>query len=166
MAGTMTRRDHQVGKVYASEQIFRDYLELALDNPQVNIAGSTLVLPPQAKFSTAFTAQAYVNRVLSHPGVVERWGKTTVTVRERKGRSDIVAHYERDKQVIAVADHGEALCEAVILHELAHHFDTSNGPGHGPGFTATMLELVGMVMGVQAELVLRILYGETGVDTK
>ncbi len=149
-------RDFQKAKVYGAEFIFRDMLDRALESPQILLGGSTLVLPPEAKFSAPQTVQAYVNRVLSHPGVVERFGASQVSVRKRKGTTK--AHYHMG--VIAIPDDNWALRETVILHELAHHFSRGQ---HGPGFTAAFLELIGAVMGPQAQLVLRILYGDEGV---
>ncbi len=154
------RRDVQRQKVYAAEDRFADLLDKSLDNNSaVFLAGSTLVLPPEAKFSTPATVQAYVDRVLSHRGVVARFGGSKVSVRQRKGVTK--AHYHRG--VIAVPDVKVYLRETVVLHELAHHFSRDSQPAHGPQFTDTLLELVGAVMGVQAQLALRILYGDNEV---
>jgi putative metallohydrolase (TIGR04338 family) len=90
--------------------------------------------------------------------VVDRYGSSKVTVRQRKGVTR--AHYERGLGTIAVPDDKWALRESVILHELAHHF---GGVGHGPEFVDTLLELIRAVMGVQAQLALRVLFGDSGV---
>ncbi len=154
-------RDFQRSKVYRAEYIFEDLLDRSVENPQITLGGSTLVLPPEAKFSTPATVQTYVDQVLSHPAVVERHGPTQVSVRKRKGVT--AAHYQLGE--IAVPDDKRSLREFVILHELAHHFTRRGGrvSDHGPEFTATLLELVGAVMGVQAQLALRILFGDNGV---
>jgi putative metallohydrolase (TIGR04338 family) len=157
----MTRRDYQRSKVYAAEDHFGDLLDRSVENAQIMLAGSTLVLEPEAKFSTPVTVQAYVDRVLSHPAVVARFGPSRVTVRQRKGVTKTVYAYRLRE--IAVPDTKSALREIVILHELAHHF-AGGLAGHGPQFTAAFLELVGAVMGVQAQLALRIVYGDGGVE--
>ena len=152
--------DFQRSKVYNAEFTFRDLLKRAADSPQIEMAGSTFVLPPEALFSSPETVQAYVDRVLVHPAVVERWGRSKISVRKRKGTTK--AHYQRRDQTIAVPDSQWALREVVVLHEIAHHF-SAFGPSHGPQFVDTLLGLVGAIMGPQAQLVLRILYSEEGV---
>ncbi|MEB4210986.1 TIGR04338 family metallohydrolase [Mycobacterium sp. 94-17] len=149
-------RDFQRARVYRAEHCFTALLDESVENPQIFMAGSTLVLPPEAKFSTPATVQAYVDRVSNHPTVVDRYGSSRVTVRKRNGVSR--AHYQLGE--IAVPDAKWALRETVILHELAHHFSRD---GHGPQFVGAFLDLIDAAMGVQAQLVLRILFGESGV---
>lgn len=154
-------RDVQKSKVYAAEDRFGDLLDRSVENPQIMLAGSTLVLPPEAKFSTPITAQSYADRVLNHPAVVARFGPSRVTVRQRKGITKTVYTYRLRE--IAVPDTKSGLREIVILHELAHHFAGAFAC-HGPQFTATLLELVGAVMGVHAQLALRICFGDGEVE--
>ncbi|MFZ2241198.1 MAG: TIGR04338 family metallohydrolase, partial [Gordonia amarae] len=56
-----------------------------------------------------------------------------------------------------------ALRELVVLHELAHHLDDSGGPAHGPGFVHTLITLVGLVLGPEAEFVYRVVFTDSGV---
>jgi putative metallohydrolase (TIGR04338 family) len=156
----MMVRDFQKSKVYAAEEGLWWLLDHSVDDPQVVMGGSTLVLSPEAKFSTPEDVQRYVDQVLAHPAVVERFGHSQVSVRKRKGVTK--AHYERLGQVIAVPDDKWALRELVVLHELAHHF-TLGGASHGPIFAGTYIDLVGMVMGFQTQLALRILFGDNDV---
>ena len=51
-----------------------------------------------------------------------------------------------------------ALRELVVLHEIAHHLDDSDGPAHGPGFVRTLIALVGLVLGPEAEFVYRVVF--------
>jgi putative metallohydrolase (TIGR04338 family) len=152
-------RDNQKGKVYESEHLLEWILDHSVDDPQVVMGGSTLVLSPEAKFSTPEAVQAYVDQVLAHPGVVERFGHSWVSVRKRKGTAK--AHYSSG--TIAVPDAKWALREVVILHELAHHFDVSGTEAHGAIFTGIFLDLIGKVMGFQTQLALRIIYGDNDV---
>lgn len=149
-------RDFQRARVYKAEHCFAALLDKSAENPQIFMAGSTLVLPPEAKFSTPATVQAYVDRALNNAAVIDRYGSSRVTVRKRIGAHS--AHYKLGE--IAVPDAKWALRETVILHELAHHF---SGDGHGPQFVGAYLELIGAAMGVQAQLVLRILFGESDI---
>jgi putative metallohydrolase (TIGR04338 family) len=50
----------------------------------------------------------------------------------------------------------------MVLHELAHHL-TPDGAPHGPEYVATMTELAGVVMGSEAQHVLRVIYAKEGV---
>lgn len=156
----MISRDFQRSKVYRAEDRFAQYLDYTVVNHEMTICGSRLSLPPEAKFSTPETVQTYVDAVLALPAVVGSYGNSIVTVRERKGITK--AHY-RDG-IIAVPDSKWALRESVILHELAHHFANSY-PSHGPGFVSTFLNLVGAVMGAEAEFLLHMLFCDGEVVT-
>ncbi|GAB3132033.1 TIGR04338 family metallohydrolase [Tsukamurella serpentis] len=125
----------------------------------VDVFGVRLTLPPEARFASVDSVQAYVDRVL---------GPATVRVRARAGACG--AHYERvPEPVIAVPagrDGAWALREWVILHELAHHVSARHdlaAPAHGPAFTGALVELATRVMGPAAGLALRIVYTESGV---
>ena len=49
-----------------------------------------------------------------------------------------------------------------MLHEIAHHL-CGAAPPHGPDFVRTFTTLAGLVMGPEAEHVLRIVYLKEGV---
>lgn len=125
--------------------------------------GTRLTLPPEAKFASIESLRRYVGDVLALPSLRARWPEAgaSVLVRERKG--DRAAHYERTREggVLAVPDSTWAMRELVVLHELAHHFD-SGGGAHGPGFQGTYAELAGMVMGAEVAHLLRVAFAREG----
>ncbi|PRC42041.1 TIGR04338 family metallohydrolase, partial [Mycobacterium sp. ITM-2017-0098] len=134
-------RDAQRAKVYAAEGFVRTMFDRAAErgDPVVEFFGTRLTLPPEARFGSVESVQTYVDGVLSHPGVRERWPATTpLRVRPRRGAT--AAHYERagDAATIAVPEVRStwALRELVVLHEIAHHLSDTDPP-HGPDFVAT-----------------------------
>lgn len=154
-------RDRHRGAVYGAENT----LSWLYDHPAatVELSGVTLTPEPEARFGSIASVQSYVDRVLAHPGVAARFGAPgPITVRSRRG--DGKAHYEPGRAVIAVHPDGDrwAMRELVVLHEVTHHL--ADPVGHGPGFTAGMIDLIGIVMGPQASLALRILYDQEGVS--
>lgn len=122
--------------------------------------GVPLTLPPEARFASVDSVQAYVDRVA---------GAGAPRVRARAGASG--AHYESGPggAVVAVPagrDGAWALRELVVLHELAHHVVATagaDGAAHGPSFTRAFVDLAARVMGPEAGLALRIVYTESGV---
>lgn len=163
----MSARDSQRSKVYGAEEFARTIFDRAAEHGSgaVDFFGTTLTLPPEARFSSAEAVQRYVDRVLVLPSVCARWGsRSRLTVRPRRGTT--AAHYEiRDGGgVIAVPEQSTrwALRELVVLHEVAHHL-CSVEPAHGPEFAATFSDLAETVMGPEAGHVLRVLYAKHGV---
>lgn len=144
-------------------------------NPVVDFFGASLTLPPEARFSSSETVQRYVDDVLAHPAVRERWpGVSPLRVRARRGHT--AAHYEctadadgrdeaRAAAIIAVPERGTswALRELVVLHELAHHLAPDDEVAHGGAFVSRLLDLVDGVVGPEAALLLRITMHDTGV---
>ena len=147
-----TARDAQRARVYAAENFIRTMFDRAAErgNPVVDFFGTSLTLPPEARFSSAETVQRYVDDVLAHPAVRERWPVVSpLRVRARRGHT--AAHYEctadadelspdglgapdeigapdelgeaRAAATIAVPERGTAwaLRELVVLHEITHH---------------------------------------------
>lgn len=145
-------RDAQRARVYAAENFVRTMFDRAAErgNPVVDFFGTSLTLPPEARFSSAETVQRYVDDVLAHPAVRERWPVVSpLRVRARRGHT--AAHYEctadadelspdglgapdeigapdelgeaRAGATIAVPERGTAwaLRELVVLHEITHH---------------------------------------------
>lgn len=156
----MTASDTQRARVYAAEQFVRTMFDRAAQHGSraIDFFGTSLTLPPEAKFASVQSVQRYVDEVLA------RVGAAPVTVRARRGTT--AAHYEviDDAAVIAVPERHTtwALRELVVLHELAHHLCTT-GPAHGPAFVATYCELCETVMGPELGLVLRTVYAKEGV---
>lgn len=159
----MTARDTQRARVYAAEQFVRTMFDRVAQHSSraIDFFGTSLTLPPEAKFGSVDAVQRYVDEVLS------RVGAAPVTVRARRGAA--AAHYENvaGAAVIAVPDGSGtwALRELVVLHELAHHLsaDAPDEPPHGPAFVATYCELCETIMGPEVGLVLRIVYAKEGV---
>ncbi|MEY4323061.1 MAG: hypothetical protein RL410_842 [Actinomycetota bacterium] len=153
-----TERDHTKHAVYAAELQVRSTMERFRHDTHatVDFFGSTLTVVPERIFATLDEMKSYVN------DVIEKWNShrntrhTVPHVRERKSAE--LAHYEYDTKVIAIPTKVDwAMRELVVLHEVAHHiamsFDT-RAP-HGPEFAATYVELVSLIMGNEAGLLLR-----------
>ncbi|EKF25819.1 hypothetical protein C731_0159 [Mycolicibacterium hassiacum DSM 44199] len=163
----MSPRDSQRSKVYAAEQFVRTMFDRAAEhhNRVVDFFGTSLTLPPEAKFGSREDVQRYVDDVLALPGVRARWPDAgPLNVRGRRGER--AAHYELTDAgaVIAVPDASArwALRELVVLHEIAHHLCDAEPP-HGPEFVATFCELAATVMGPEVGHVLRVVYAKEGV---
>lgn len=131
----------------------------------VDFFGTQLTLPPEARFASVESVQAYVDDVLSLPAVRAAWsGAGALRVRARRGAT--AAHFERigDVATIAVPGNGSrwALRELVVLHEIAHHLCDAE-PAHGPEFVATLRELTAAVMGPEVAHVLQVVGASEGV---
>lgn len=169
--GPRRPRDAQRSRVYEAEHLVQRIFDRAADHPSVEVAGSTLVLPPERRFGDLAGVQRYVDAVLGLPWVTTRWPRAAVpiTVRERAGSAR--AHYERSAAVMAVPAHRPgrwAMRELVVLHELAHHLapgsaDVTAEADHGPAFTDRLVELVDGTVGPEAALLLRVTYADVGV---
>ncbi|MEW2479292.1 TIGR04338 family metallohydrolase [Mycobacterium sp. NPDC051198] len=155
----MSTRDTQRARVYAAEQFVRTMFDRAAQHSSraIDFFGTSLTLPPEARFGSVDSVQRYVD------DVVARVGAGPVAVRSRRGAT--AAHYEwvDGKAVIAVPERDTwALRELVVLHELAHHVSHADPP-HGPAFVAAYSELCETVMGPEVGLVLRMVYAKEGV---
>jgi putative metallohydrolase (TIGR04338 family) len=156
----VTVRDTQRARVYAAEQFVRTMFDRAAQHSSraIDFFGTSLTLPPEAKFGSVEAVQRYVDEVLV------RVGAQPVSVRSRRGTA--AAHYELVDGVAVIAvperDSTWALRELVVLHELAHHL-SPEPPPHGPTFVATYCELCETVMGPEVGLVLRMVYAKEGV---
>lgn len=158
--------DKQRQQVYDAENELSNLYNWTVqtDSHEVTVGGVTLTLPPEAKFGSVESVQAYVKRVVEMPSVREALGDRGIPkVRKRQGSKS--AHYESSTNTIAVHDGRDnwAMRELVILHELAHHFTV--GDHHGPRFAQAFLVLLENVMGPQTALALRILFGDHEVST-
>ncbi len=155
----MSARDTQRARVYAAEQFVRTMFDRAAQHSSraIDFFGTSLTLPPEAKFGSVESVQRYVD------DVVARVGARPLAVRRRRGVT--AAHYELidGKAVIAVPERDSwALRELVVLHELAHHLSDADPP-HGPAFVAAYCELCTEIMGPEVGLVLRMVYAKEGV---
>lgn len=171
MLAPVKNRDSQRSKVYEAETMVRTVFDRAdqRDLRTVEILGSTITLPIERKFASIDSVQRYVDSVLKLNWVRERWpnAEPVVHVRQRSGTG--ASHYERDTQTIAVPGHVRneawALRELVVLHELAHHFesDSSGVPSHGGEFVDRFVQLVTEIIGHEAGFLLRATMLESGV---
>jgi putative metallohydrolase (TIGR04338 family) len=160
-------RDAQRSKVYAAEEFVRTLFDRAQSRGErtLEFFGAAITLPPEARFASVESVRRYVDEVLGHPAVAQRWPDAEpLTVRSRRGYT--AAHYERGagRAAIAVPDRHTtwALRELVVLHEIAHHLCPCQ-PAHGPEFTATLCDLADAVMGPEVAHVLRVVYMKEGV---
>lgn len=163
----MSGRDSQRTKVYAAEQFVRTLFDRAAErgNQVVEFFGAQLTLPPEARFASVASVQAYVDDVLAHPRIRSGWpGGGPLTIRARRGVT--AAHYEvvDGRAVIAVPERQTtwALRELVVLHEIAHHLSQAEPP-HGPAFVSTFCDITEAVMGPEVAHVLRVVYAKEGV---
>jgi len=153
--------DFQRSKVYEAEALVRRLFDRAVEFPIVDVAGSHVTLPPERKFASLKSVQAYVDAALGLNWVGARWPRANqpIVIRPRAGQSR--AHYERVPGIIAFPLHrggtAWALRELVVLHELSHHLaPTDDEIPHGRDFTGRMVELVGGIVGEEAALLLRV----------
>ena len=121
----------------------------------VDFFGSRIDIPAQLRFGRIQEVRTYVESVCRDIDV------EPASVRHRKGGTR--AHYSGG--VIAIPGHEPwAMRESVVLHEVAHHVCviTDANVSHDGRFTATMLTLVRMRLGHEAELLLRTGYAAGG----
>ena len=157
----MTTRDFQRQKLYDAENVLRRFYDVAdrIGNRVITVGGITLTLPPEARFASIESIQAYVDRVRALPALAH-YPRAAIPVTVRSRASDAKAHYENARAVIAIPDNlgSWAMREIIVLHELAHHL--AWGDQHGPRFAAALLDLLDAVLGPEPALALRILYDD------
>ncbi len=164
----MNERDVQRAKVYAAEGFVRTLFDRAAEHSArgIDFFGTSLTLPPEARFGSLEGVARYVDEVLALPRVTQRWPAAgALAVRSRRGAT--AAHYENTDGtgIIAVPDRRPAdwaMRELVVLHEVAHHLQPA-GSAHGSGFVDTFCELAELVMGPEVGHVLRVVYTKEGV---
>ena len=162
-------RDAQRARVYRAEDAWAARLDAARQGAVLaTVGGSALVLPAERRLGSLQAAADYCGRVLALPAVCAAFGEVDPpALRTRRGGRS--AHWESPGTIaLHVPPHGEpwALRESVLLHELAHHVGETTGRarGHRPPFPAVVLLLVRAVLGAEAELVLRVEYGQSDVE--
>ncbi|MFM9378373.1 TIGR04338 family metallohydrolase [Gordonia sp. VNK21] len=159
-------RDAARSRFYATERLVLDLVERAGPAHTVQLAGTTLTLPVEARFGSVEDIQEYADRVLALPSVREHFPRAQIPITVRRRRSGAAAHYSPGSAEIAVPDDRDgrwALRELVVLHELAHHLDDGDGPAHGRAYANTLIDLVGLVLGPELALVYRVLLGDAGL---
>lgn len=142
--------DSSRGAVYAAEDRLAGWLDAAAGHPErvVTIDGIEHRPEVEPRFGDVEDVQAYVDTVLAHLRDVgaDFAGRERLEVRVRQRAGARKAVYEPATPTIAIPPRriggGWSLRALVVLHELAHHLDASDGPAHGPGFQATLLRLL------------------------
>ncbi|MCZ4551723.1 TIGR04338 family metallohydrolase [Gordonia rubripertincta] len=167
----MTERDSQRSALYAAERLVHNVFErAAAGSGALTIAGTSMTLPPEARFGSVESVRSYVGRVLALPTVAAQFPRAQVPVSVRTRRGQRQAHYEHNPGTgtgviaVPVADDRWAMRELVVLHELAHHLSPGSAMDkHGPLFAGTLIDLVGLVLGPEAALVYRVTFGDSGI---
>ncbi|MXP20332.1 TIGR04338 family metallohydrolase [Gordonia sp. HNM0687] len=165
----MTPRDVGRARFYEAERLVHHMFDRAGSNRTVQLAGTELTLPVEARFASVDSVRDHVARVLQLPGVRARFDRANrpVIVRERRGHRS--AHYQYgsggDPEIAipSSSDGRWALRELVVLHEIAHHLDDPGGPAHGRTFAITLIDLVELVLGPEAGLVYRVVLSDSDV---
>jgi len=157
-------RDSGRSRFYETERLALDMVERAgTAGHTVQLAGTTLTLPVEARFGSVDAVQDYADRVLALASVRERFPRAQTPITVRRRRSGAAAHYSPERGEIAVPDDVDgrwALRELVILHEVAHHLNDDDGPPHGRAYANILVDLVGLVLGPELALVYRVLLGD------
>ncbi|MGJ0117863.1 TIGR04338 family metallohydrolase [Williamsia sp. MIQD14] len=158
-------RDTQRSALYAAEAMVLSLFES--EQPTVELAGTAITLPPEARFGSVESVRTYVDRVLARPSVQERFPRAGLDVGVRARRGHTSAHYESaPTPVIAVPESTEgrwALRELVVLHEVSHHLTEPGVVPHGPEFVGTLVDLVADVLGPEAGFVYRVILTDSGI---
>ena len=159
--GSMSARSRTVGAmptdadlsrraVYAAEDRLATWLDAAASHPERHVTIDGVEHRPEIepRFSDVAAVQTYVDTVLAHLRDIgaDFAGRERLEVRVRERAGARKAVYERGEATIAIPPRRRggawSLRGLVVLHELAHHLDTSAGQAHGPAFQATLLRLL------------------------
>ncbi|GAC67924.1 TIGR04338 family metallohydrolase [Gordonia soli] len=165
----MSPRDTHRAKLYEAERMVLSLVDRASSAAHtVQLAGTELTLPVEARFASLESVDAYVHRVLAMPTVQASSPRAAMPVRVRERRGDRSAHYSRSAAGGEIAvptsvDGRWALRELVILHEIAHHLDDSGDAAHGAAFAHRLIDLVGAVLGPEMQFVYRVIFGDSDV---
>lgn len=171
-------------RFYAAERLVHHMFDRAGSSRTVQLAGTDLTLPVEARFASVDSVRDHVARVLDMPAVRTRFDRSRlpVLVRERRGHRS--AHYEYESGEYESGEYGSGECgsggdpeiaipssadgrwalrELVVLHEIAHHLDDPTGPAHGRTFANTLIDLVELVLGPEAGFVYRVVLSDSDV---
>ena len=164
------QRDTQRGRLYQAQQQVQQIFDRSAEFPIVQIAGSSLAVPPERKFGDIASVQGYVDALLALNWLRTRWpaAKTPIAVRERRGQAQ--AHYERSPPTIALPPvQGRAawaMRELVVLHEVSHHLAPAEEAAHGPTFAGLLVELLGELIGPEAGLLMQVALADHGIAVR
>lgn len=162
----MTERDSGRATFYAAERLVLRLFDRA-GSGSVQLAGTTLTLPMEAKFGSIESVERYVGQVLAMDSVRATFGRATIAVSVRGRKGHRAAEYRREvgSGEIAIPSSGTgawALRELVVLHEVAHHLEDTGGPAHGAAFVNDLITLVGLVLGPEAAFAYRVILTDAG----
>lgn len=136
-SGMAIPRDSQRQRLYDAEQVI-------------------VLTGPRPEFRTVEQMQTYVDKLLSSAWFQRRWGKHRLTVRPGYGFRRAVAETGRNRIQMPLW----ARCEAVLLHEIAHHCTwwqhRNDVAPHGREYAANYVELVGHLMGRESAELLKV----------
>lgn len=147
----------QQQKVYDAENEFCGFIDNAWQSPLVQLGPVAVLVPAERKFRSVNEVNMFIvelgRRLSFHaPRVVGKVGQE-------------YALYDPSTHVMAIPSGGHwALRETVILHELSHAVSQDrDSAGHGPKFTRTFLNIIDVIMGDDAALLMTALYRKHGV---
>lgn len=144
---TDTPRDYQLNALYNAESVFRNGLG-------------------DVELGSTAAVEAVIQKVMSHPLFVRRYGDLTVQIRSsRRMRNKATCEkIGRRKFLIKMAP--EMRTRHFALHELAHAvtWDVSGEPSHGPVFCDALLRLVRWATSVEHAYVLAHCFDLYGVE--
>lgn len=161
--------DIQKQNVYDAEHAYIIYMDMAADSDsgmvQAKIAGSTMTVSMDRKFSDLEAVQRYVDTLTSSAYVMSKFpslaGVNIVVDPRLSSRS----YYQSIGHKITLAGAKKsgrwAMREFVVLHELAHAA-TRNIGGHGPEFVAAFVELVECAISPEVAYALKMSMYEAG----
>lgn len=86
----------------------------------------------------------FINKVLTHPGVVSRWGQRTVNVKFLPKRTGWGEYLPEENTIVLSLTTRNA---GTILHELSHMLQPNDEAHHGPGFVAIYRYLFTLFLG-------------------
>lgn len=162
-------RDVGRAAFYAAERLVHNLFDRAGAAHTAILAGATVTLPAEARFASVDSVRRYVDDVLAMPSVRDAFARADVPVTVRARNGFRAAEYRRSTASgpeIAIPHRGEgtwALRELVVLHEVAHHLDDSDGPAHGAEFVQTLIAVVGLVLGPEAAFAFRVILADSGI---
>ena len=149
-------RDFQKTALYNAEWQVQAILDRQYDDQVVCIAGSTIAIPMERKFSSIETVQRYVDTLVGPDKI-----KVSPT------RSDSQHAFGRRGHISFPVERSRkgapwALRETVVLHEIAHALNPEFDR-HGPSFSATLVDLVERAMGPEASFLYKIIFHQNGI---
>lgn len=161
--------DIQKQNVYDAEHAYVIYMDLAAESEsgmvQAKIAGSTMTVSMDRKFSDLAGVQRYVDAITASPYINQKFPSIAGVKIAVDPRLESRSYYRNMNHQITLAGSKKsgrwAMREFVVLHELAHAATRHIG-GHGPEFAAAFVELVEFAISPEVAYALRMSMYEAG----